>query len=748
MAEKLKYFQKNQTESLRYDSDDVDHFKKYIQVACRLRSLSQKEKEISEKSVIDISPDLKTISLKSQYDSSNQLSFTFDLIFPPDSCQKEVYEEIGKPIIVSVLEGFNGTILTYGQTSSGKTYTMVGPDINDPIQKGLIPRIVYTIFQSIKEADTMLEFAVKVAYCEIYLEKIRDLLFPGKKNLKISEDRTRGVYIKELTEEYVCSEAEVFSLLKLGNKNREVASTLMNEESSRSHAIFMITITQSNTSDFSSKTGKLYLVDLAGSEKLSKTGAEGKRLDETKNINKSLSTLGNVIFSLTDGKSTHIPYRDSKLTRVLQDSLGGNSKTSLIITVSPAAYNEHESISTLRFGIRAKAVTNKPKINKELSIAQLKLLLEQANECILTKNSKIVSLEKQILLIGGNLSKDYTDEACIYTELDPPGKYSNILYTLNNEKEHFQNKIEESEEAKKEKALKNAQIKNLTKENDNLNERIAYLMNASQEYEEKMQDLIDNCNKLQAKNESQEKQILCLLDTNRNLDKKIEEMQEIINYSKTEARLLQEHMNLLQSKDTLQREFIQISDNNIERFLEENKKLLKEIPEKFHAIHDFIEKKLENLITQRHNKSIDFKNSLEDIEKFEKYLEKGEFENDENMSYTQAQNYVEKVYSLEKNLEQLNLMYQISLNKYSTIRTDIGIYEKKINRKNDRILMLEKKFKKATEQINSYKYKLELSMNDMSELSILTDNYPKIKKMIKGGNNRVTNILCPYSINT
>ena len=433
---------------------------------------------------------------------------------------------------------------------------------------------------------------------------------------------------------------------------------------------------------------------------------------------------------------------------MLQDSLGGNSKTSLIITVSPAAYNEHESISTLRFGIRAKAVTNKPKINKELSIAQLKLLLEQANECILTKNSKIVSLEKQILLIGGNLSKDYTDEACIYTELDPPGKYSNILYTLNNEKEHFQNKIEESEEAKKEKALKNAQIKNLTKENDNLNERIAYLMNASQEYEEKMQDLIDNCNKLQAKNESQEKQILCLLDTNRNLDKKIEEMQEIINYSKTEARLLQEHMNLLQSKDTLQREFIQISDNNIERFLEENKKLLKEIPEKFHAIHDFIEKKLENLITQRHNKSIDFKNSLEDIEKFEKYLEKGEFENDENMSYTQAQNYVEKVYSLEKNLEQLNLMYQISLNKYSTIRTDIGIYEKKINRKNDRILMLEKKFKKATEQINSYKYKLELSMNDMSELSILTDNYPKIKKMIKGGNNRVTNILCPYSINT
>ena len=134
----------------------------------------------------------------------------------------------------------------------------------------------------------------------------------------------------------------------------------------------------------------MYLVDLAGSEKVGKTGAEGKRLDEAKNINKSLSTLGLVIFSLTDGKSTHVPYRDSKLTRVLQDSLGGNSKTSLIITCSPASYNEQETLSTLRFGVRAKAVKNKPKVNKEHSIAELKLLLNQANEIISKKESRIV----------------------------------------------------------------------------------------------------------------------------------------------------------------------------------------------------------------------------------------------------------------------------------------------------------------------------------------------------------------------
>jgi kinesin family member 5 len=156
--------------------------------------------------------------------------------------------------------------------------------------------------------------------------------------------------------------------MRLGNDNRAIGVTDMNNQSSRSHSIFIMTITQTNNSDFSTKTGKLFLVDLAGSEKVSKTGAKGQTLDEAKAINKSLTTLGIVIKALTDGKSTHVPYRDSKLTRILSESLGGNSKTCLIITCSPASFNEAETISTLRFGKRAKKVRNKPKINKEVSL--------------------------------------------------------------------------------------------------------------------------------------------------------------------------------------------------------------------------------------------------------------------------------------------------------------------------------------------------------------------------------------------
>ena len=210
------------------------------------------------------------------------------------------------------------------------------------------------IFAKIESAAEEIEFTVKVSMIEIYNEKIRDLLDPKKNNLRIHENKEQGIYVKDMTESYVGGEDEVFSLLKIGNENRSIGSTDMNKQSSRSHSVFILQIEQKNTVDFSSKTGKIYLVDLAGSERIAKTGAQGQTLDEAKNINKSLTCLGQVINALTDGKSTHIPYRDSKLTRILQESLGGNSRTSLIVTCSPSAFNEHETVSTLRFGQRAK----------------------------------------------------------------------------------------------------------------------------------------------------------------------------------------------------------------------------------------------------------------------------------------------------------------------------------------------------------------------------------------------------------
>lgn len=206
------------------------------------------------------------------------------------------------------------------------------------------------IFSRIESAPEEIEFTVKVSMIEIYNEKIRDLLDPKKNNLKIHENKEVGVYVQDMTESYVGSEDEVFQLLKIGNENRSIGATDMNKQSSRSHSCFVLQIEQKNTQDFSSKVGKIYLVDLAGSERISKTGAAGETLTEAKNINKSLTVLGLVINALTDGKSSHVPYRDSKLTRMLQESLGGNSKTSLIVTCSPSIFNEQETISTLRFG--------------------------------------------------------------------------------------------------------------------------------------------------------------------------------------------------------------------------------------------------------------------------------------------------------------------------------------------------------------------------------------------------------------
>lgn len=200
--------------------------------------------------------------------------------------------------------------------------------------------MVRTVFNRIESASEYIEFTVKVSMVEIYMERIRDLINPDKDNLKIHEEKGKGVYMADIEERYIADENEVYELMKLGNSNRAISATLMNAESSRSHSIFILTVTQNNTQDLSCKTGQLYLVDLAGSEKISKTGAAGQTLEEAKMINKSLTTLGKVIYSLTDKKATHIPYRESKLTRILSESLGGNSKTCLIITCSPHPYND------------------------------------------------------------------------------------------------------------------------------------------------------------------------------------------------------------------------------------------------------------------------------------------------------------------------------------------------------------------------------------------------------------------------
>ncbi|KAF0427432.1 kinesin heavy chain [Gigaspora margarita] len=369
-----------------------------IRVVCRFRP--QNSREIREGGVPIISFDENGESCRME-GKEFQGSFTFDRIFPPETSQKAVFEESIKHIVDEVISGYNGTVFAYGQTGSGKTHTMMG-NMDDEEFKGLIPRIVEQIFQSIIDSPPTIEYTVKVSYMEIYMEKIRDLLNPQNDNLPVHEEKNRGVYVKGLLEVYVGSVQEVYEVMKRGG------SAHMNAESSRSHSIFVITINQKNLADGSVKSGKLSLVDLAGSEKVGKTGASGQTLEEAKKINKSLSALGMVINALTDGKSAHIPYRDSKLTRILQESLGGNSRTTLMINSSPSSFNEAETLSTLRFGMRAKSIKNKAKVNAELSPAELKALLKKAKSDAVSFQQYITALEGEIGVwrSGGNVPKE------------------------------------------------------------------------------------------------------------------------------------------------------------------------------------------------------------------------------------------------------------------------------------------------------------------------------------------------------
>ncbi|XP_040389717.1 kinesin-like protein KIF17 isoform X5 [Cygnus olor] len=285
----------------------------------------------------------------------------------------------GRFCVEGVTEGYNGTIFAYGQTGSGKSFTMQG--VVDPsTEKGIIPRAFEHIFESIQCAENT-KFLVRASYLEIYNEDVRDLLGADtKQKLELKEHPEKGVYVKGLSLHTVHSVVQCERIMETGWRNRAVGYTLMNKDSSRSHSIFTIhmeicTVDEGGQDHL--RAAKLNLVDLAGSERQSKTGATGERLKEATKINLSLSALGNVISALVDGRCKHIPYRDSKLTRLLQDSLGGNTKTLMVACLSPADNNYDESLSTLRYANRAKNIKNKPCINEDPKDALLREYQEE-----------------------------------------------------------------------------------------------------------------------------------------------------------------------------------------------------------------------------------------------------------------------------------------------------------------------------------------------------------------------------------
>ncbi|EHB11722.1 Kinesin-like protein KIF3B [Heterocephalus glaber] len=303
-----------------------------VRVVVRCRPMNSKEKAASYDKVVDVDVKLGQVSVKNPKGTAHEMpkTFTFDAVYDWNAKQFELYDETFRPLVDSVLQGFNGTIFAYGQTGTGKTYTMEGVR-GDPEKRGVIPNSFDHIFTHISRSQNQ-QYLVRASYLEIYQEEIRDLLSKDQtKRLELKERPDTGLYVKDLSSFVTKSVKEIEHVMNVGNQN----------------------------------------------ERQAKTGAQGERLKEATKINLSLSALGNVISALVDGKSTHIPYRDSKLTRLLQDSLGGNAKTVMVANVGPASYNVEETLTTLRYANRAKNIKNKPRVNEDPKDALLREFQEE-----------------------------------------------------------------------------------------------------------------------------------------------------------------------------------------------------------------------------------------------------------------------------------------------------------------------------------------------------------------------------------
>ncbi|XP_058605457.1 kinesin-like protein KIF1A isoform X11 [Onychostoma macrolepis] len=358
-----------------------------VKVAVRVRPFNSREMGKDSKCIIQMTGNTTTIINPKQPKESK--SFNFDYSYwshttPEDvnyACQKQVYKDIGEEMLLHAFEGYNVCIFAYGQTGAGKSYTMMGKQEKD--QEGIIPLLCEDLFTKISgNNDNSMAYSVEVSYMEIYCERVRDLLNPKNKgNLRVREHPLMGPYVEDLSKLAVTSYNDIQDLMDSGNKARTVAATNMNETSSRSHAVFNIIFTQkrhdSDTENTSEKVSKISLVDLAGSERADSTGAKGTRLKEGANINKSLTTLGKVISALAEIDSapnknkkkkkveSFIPYRDSVLTWLLRENLGGNSRTAMVAALSPADINYDETLSTLRYADRAKQIRCNAVINED-----------------------------------------------------------------------------------------------------------------------------------------------------------------------------------------------------------------------------------------------------------------------------------------------------------------------------------------------------------------------------------------------
>ena len=602
-----------------------------VKVVVRCRPLNAKEIEQGHECCVNMFSDRGLIELRNPNLGPTDpiKTFTFDAVYDRNSKQLDLYAETFAPLVDSVLDGFNGTIFAYGQTGTGKTYTMEGIK-NDAENRGVIPNSFEHIFSHIAKSENQL-YLVKASYLEIYMEDVRDLLAKDQtKNLELKERPDTGVYVKDLST-FVCkSISEIEHVMNVGNQNRSVGRTNMNEHSSRSHAIFIITVEcseQDTSGESHIRVGKLNLVDLAGSERQAKTGAVGERLKEATKINLSLSALGNVISALVDGKSIHVPYRDSKLTRLLQDSLGGNARTVMVANIGPANYNYDETITTLRYANRAKNIKNKPRVNEDPKdallrefqeeIARLKAQLNQRPQKERRKKEKKekVIIEKQKPAIRD--SKDNQQITETTEKIDDQEEMSDDDDEVEEEEEEDNSIKEMADKLATEKELLESDTSMLAEEKDKLLQEVrrkeAMLVREKAEKEKMAQKIdkmesklltggktiVDHTNELQRALEQRRAEVADRRKTEIEVARKLEEQEEKgVELEKNYSSLQQEVeiktrklRKLFTKLQTVKQEIVDVTEeyNRDRRDLEATQEeLLKELKLKYLIIENFI----------------------------------------------------------------------------------------------------------------------------------------------------------------
>ena len=531
-----------------------------VGVAVRIRPLNNTEKAQNSQTCVTISKKDRTVTM------GKERTFTFDHVFGTDSKQVDVFENCAKDLVLSVFNGYNATMLAYGQTSTGKTYTMGTGQLSNMKDEeiGIIPRVIFMIFNEIEKRKLQSEFIIKVSFLEIYNEDIHDLLGSNsmvpEKPISIREDKG-NIFLMGLHEEIVVNCEEMMTCLEKGTLQRIVASTLMNATSSRSHAIFTINIEQQTievqpevTEGQEYMIGKFHFVDLAGSERAKRSGASGATLREGISINKGLLCLGNVISALTeDGqKRNYVPYRDSKLTRILQDSLGGNAKTFMIACISPAEINFEESLNTLKYASRARNIKNKPVVNRDPQSAVISALKQELavlkNEI---KNYQKLFCNSENLELKANFEAmkiDFFEDEELKNSKIKVQKLEKKLEQAVNELEYNKGKINDS----------NIQILVIRKERDILKiklEKYAEIL-ASQgiivEHEEKSFRLVDEycetIEKLTKISESKEKLITELQSLNESLEKSLARESSLLQKRTEELETLKREKKLGKSE--------------------------------------------------------------------------------------------------------------------------------------------------------------------------------------------------------